>query len=53
LLQRSTDVARKESLGASLGALSSNMDIGHSSGPFVAGGIVSSILFAVFAFRKG
>ena len=31
------DVAREDSLGASLGALSSIMDIGHSSGPFIAG----------------
>jgi DHA1 family multidrug resistance protein-like MFS transporter len=65
------DVARKENLGASLGALSSIMDIGHSSGPFVAGVVItattigggflaaagvcilSAILFAVSAFRKG
>lgn len=31
------DVARKESLGASLGAMSSIMDIGQSAGPFLAG----------------
>lgn len=36
------DVAREESLGASLGALSSIMDIGHSSGPFVAGVIITA-----------
>jgi MFS family permease len=65
------DVARKENLGSSLGALSSIMDIGHSSGPFVAGVVItattiaggfltaagvcilSAILFAVSAFRKG
>jgi MFS family permease len=38
------DVARKENLGTSLGALSSIMDIGHSSGPFIVGVIIS--LFA-------
>ena len=36
------DVARQESLGASLGALSSIMDIGQSSGPFVAGVIITA-----------
>jgi len=36
------DVAREENLGASLGALSSIMDIGHSSGPFVAGVIITA-----------
>ncbi len=36
------DVAREESLGASLGALSSIMDIGHSSGPFIAGVIITA-----------
>ena len=36
------DVTRKENLGASLGALSSIMDIGHSSGPFVAGVIITA-----------
>jgi DHA1 family multidrug resistance protein-like MFS transporter len=36
------DVARKENLGASLGALSSIMDIGHSSGPFVAGVVITA-----------
>jgi MFS family permease len=36
------DVARQESLGASLGALSSIMDIGHSSGPFIAGVIITA-----------
>ena len=36
------DVAREENLGASLGALSSIMDIGHSSGPFIAGVIITA-----------
>ncbi len=43
------DVAREESLGASLGALSSIMDIGHSSGPFIAGVIITgSVIGAGF-----
>ena len=40
------DVARKENLGASLGALSSIMDIGHSSGPFVAGVVITATTIA-------
>lgn len=36
------DVARQESLGASLGALSSIMDIGQSSGPFIAGVLITA-----------
>jgi MFS family permease len=35
------DVARKEQIGSSMGALSSIMDIGQSSGPLVTGIIVS------------
>ena len=31
------DIAKKEEIGASMGALSSIMDIGHSSGPLVTG----------------
>ena len=37
------DVARQESLGASLGALSSIMDIGQSSGPFIAGVVITAV----------
>lgn len=40
------DVAKQESLGASLGALSSIMDIGHSSGPFVAGLVITATTMA-------
>ena len=40
------DVSRKENLGASLGALSSIMDIGHSSGPFVAGVVITATTMA-------
>jgi len=51
------DIAQKEQMGASMGALSSIMDIGHSAGPLVTGiiiassgfgpGFFASILFAV------
>jgi Arabinose efflux permease len=36
------DIAKKEQMGASMGALSSIMDIGHSSGPLVTGIIITS-----------
>ncbi|WP_321504941.1 MFS transporter [uncultured Methanoregula sp.] len=36
------DIARKEEIGASMGALSSIMDIGHSGGPLVTGIIVGT-----------
>lgn len=35
------DVSKREHLGASMGALSSIMDIGHSSGPFIAGLVIT------------
>lgn len=35
------DVAKKEEIGASMGALSAIMDIGHSAGPLVTGVIIS------------
>ena len=35
------DVAKKEQIGASMGALSSIMDIGQSSGPLVTGLIIT------------
>ena len=35
------DIAKKEHMGASMGALSSVMDIGHSAGPLVTGIIVA------------
>ena len=40
------DVARQENLGASLGALSSIMDIGHSSGPFIVGMVITATTMA-------
>ncbi len=36
------DIAKKEELGASMGALSSIMDIGHSSGPLLTGIIITA-----------
>jgi MFS family permease len=52
------DIAKKEQIGASMGALSSIMDIGHSSGPLVTGiiiaasgyiaGFLASFILAVF-----
>jgi MFS family permease len=35
------DIAKKEQMGASMGALSSVMDIGHSAGPLVTGIIIA------------
>lgn len=35
------DIAKKEHLGASMGALSSVMDIGHSAGPLITGIIIA------------
>ena len=37
------DVARKEQIGASMGALSSIMDIGQSTGPLVTGMVITAI----------
>jgi len=34
------DVAKKEQIGASMGALSSTMDIGHAAGPLITGIVV-------------
>ncbi|MBP1929786.1 MFS family permease [Methanolinea mesophila] len=42
------DIAEKEELGASMGALSSIMDIGHSAGPLITG-----ILVAAGSFTSG
>ncbi|MDD2473784.1 MAG: MFS transporter [Methanoculleus sp.] len=36
------DVAEKEQMGASMGALSSIMDIGHSAGPLVTGVVIAA-----------
>jgi MFS family permease len=39
------DIAKKEQIGASIGALSSIMDIGQSSGPFITGLIIVSLSY--------
>ena len=44
------EVVKKEQIGASIGALSSLMDIGHSSGPFVAGMIITAVNIAAGFF---
>jgi MFS family permease len=36
------DMAQKEQIGASMGALSSIMDIGHSAGPLITGIVIAS-----------
>jgi MFS family permease len=41
------DIARKEQIGASMGALSSIMDIGHSAGPLVTGIIITTVNYAI------
>ncbi len=46
------DVARSEQIGASMGALSSIMDIGHSSGPLVTG-IIITIAGYSYGFYAG
>ncbi|MDO5845531.1 MAG: MFS transporter [Methanocorpusculum sp.] len=40
------DKAEKNQIGASLGALSSIMDIGHSSGPLVTGCVIAAFSFS-------
>jgi MFS family permease len=47
-----TDVARKEQIGASMGALSSIMDIGHSAGPLVTGIIITAINLTIGFFAS-
>jgi MFS family permease len=37
------ETAKKENLGAAVGALSSIMDIGHSGGPFIAGVVITAL----------
>jgi MFS family permease len=46
------DVAKKEELGASMGALSSIMDIGQSSGPLITG-IIISLAGYTYGFLAG
>lgn len=40
------DIVKKEELGTSMGALSSIMDVGQSSGPFITGLIITYISFS-------
>jgi MFS family permease len=47
------DVAARESIGASLGALSSIMDIGHSAGPFIAGVVIAATAISGGFFLAG
>lgn len=46
------DVARKEQIGSSMGALSSTMDIGHSAGPLVTGIIITAAGYT-YGFMTG
>jgi MFS family permease len=46
------DVARREEIGASMGALSSIMDIGHAAGPLVTGIIVMTAGYAYGFFAS-
>lgn len=46
------DIAHREHLGASMGALSAVMDIGHSAGPLVTGIIVATIGFGYGFFAS-
>ncbi len=44
------DIAQKEQIGASMGALSSTMDIGHSAGPLVTGIIITAVGYTIGFF---
>ncbi|MCK9592112.1 MAG: MFS transporter [Methanoregula sp.] len=46
------DIAQKEQIGASMGALSSTMDIGHSAGPLVTGIIITSVGYTMGFFTS-
>jgi MFS family permease len=46
------DIAHKEQIGASMGALSSTMDIGHSAGPLVTGIIITAAGYTVGFFAS-
>jgi MFS family permease len=52
------DIAKKEQIGASMGALSSTMDIGHAAGPVTTGIIITTAgytfgFFASFLIALG
>jgi DHA1 family multidrug resistance protein-like MFS transporter len=44
------DVVKKEQIGASIGGLSSLMDVGHSSGPLIAGIVITATSVAAGFF---
>jgi MFS family permease len=44
------DIAHKEQIGASMGALSATMDIGHSAGPLVTGIIITAVGYTLGFF---
>ncbi|MFZ3058817.1 MAG: MFS transporter [Candidatus Methanoperedens sp.] len=46
------DIAKMEEIGASMGALSSTMDIGHSMGPLVTGIIITVVGFTAGFFAS-
>ncbi len=46
------DLAKMEEIGASMGALSSTMDIGHSTGPLMTGIIITMVGFTAGFFAS-
>jgi MFS family permease len=44
------DIAHKEQIGASMGALSSTMDVGHSAGPLITGIIITAVGYTIGFF---
>jgi MFS family permease len=44
------DIAQKEQIGASMGALSSTMDIGHAAGPLITGIIITAVGYTLGFF---
>ncbi|MDO8873645.1 MAG: MFS transporter [Methanoregula sp.] len=44
------DVARKEQIGVSMGALSSTMDIGHAAGPLITGIVIMAFRLCIRFF---
>ncbi len=46
------DIAQKEQIGASMGALSATLDIGHSAGPLVTGIIITSVGYTIGFFTS-
>jgi len=44
------DIAQKEQIGASMGALSSTMDVGHAAGPLITGIIITAVGYTLGFF---